>query len=386
VILESLGFNNTYALALSRDVADQHNLKTISDLRKVPELKMAFSHEFLKRKDGWPGLAKTYGLKGRPAGIEHALAYQALAEGKIDLTDVYSTDGELKKYDLLVLRDNLTFFPRYLAVPLMRSSLSRKVGPILNKLAGTLNEIRMQELNAKVLEGISVEEVAYVFLEKSNLLKKRSGPGKESFWSTLIARTLRHLKLTVLALAAAMAVAIPGGILVYRIRKLSRPLLYVTGALQTIPAIALLAFMIPLFGIGQTPAIVALFLYSLLPILRNTVTALFSIDPLLKKVAVGMGLTSLQRLTVVELPLASPTILAGIKTAAIITIGTATLAAFIGAGGLGEFIVTGLYLNDTTLIMQGAIPAALLAILTELFFEGLEKLFIPKHLLQKPIE
>jgi osmoprotectant transport system permease protein len=183
-----------------------------------------------------------------------------------------------------------------------------------------------------------------------------------------------------------MAIAIPAGVLVYRLPAISRPILYLTGLLQTIPSIALLAFMIPVFGIGVVPAIVALFLYALLPILRNTATALFSVDPLLKKVSVGMGLTTWQRLRHIELPLAAPTIFAGIKTAAVINIGTATLAAFIGGGGLGEPIVTGLALNDTKLILEGAIPAALLAVLVEFGFERLEKILIPKHLLQKAAE
>jgi osmoprotectant transport system permease protein len=205
-------------------------------------------------------------------------------------------------------------------------------------------------------------------------------------WSALLERTLTHIELTAIALALAMAIAIPAGVMVYRLPAMARPLLYITGLMQTVPSIALLAFMIPFFGIGTTPAIVALFLYALLPILRNTATALFSIDPLLKKVAVGMGLTTWQRLRHIEVPLAAPTIFAGIKTAAVINIGTATLAAFIGAGGLGEPIVTGLALNDTKLILEGAIPTALLAIIVEFGFERLEKIMIPKHLLQKTAE
>ena len=139
--------------------------------------------------------------------------------------------------------------------------------------------------------------------------------------------------------------------------------------------------MIPLFGIGERPAIIALFLYSLLPILRNTITALVTIDPLLKRVAEAIGLTRWEQLRHVLLPMALPYILAGVRTAAIISIGTATLAAFIGAGGLGEPIVTGLALNDTNLILQGAIPAAGLAILVELFFELLERLLVKPHML-----
>jgi osmoprotectant transport system permease protein len=141
--------------------------------------------------------------------------------------------------------------------------------------------------------------------------------------------------------------------------------------------------MIPLLGTGEKPAIVALFLYALLPILRSTAVALFTVDPILKKVSVGMGLTAWQRLRYVELPLAWPAVLGGIRTAAVINIGTATLATFIGAGGLGEPIAIGLQTHDPALILQGVIPAALLAILTELAFEGLEKMLVPKHLFRK---
>lgn len=175
----------------------------------------------------------------------------------------------------------------------------------------------------------------------------------------------------------------PVGVLLSIFPGVSKPVLYFSGLLQTIPSIALLAIMIPLFGIGIFPAIVALFLYALLPILRNTATGIFSVDPIIKKVASGMGLTRWQRLRYVEIPLAMPQIFAGIKTAAVINIGTATLAAFIGAGGLGEFIVTGLALNDTGLILRGAIPAAILAILIEFTFEMIERLYIPKHLKEK---
>jgi osmoprotectant transport system permease protein len=161
--------------------------------------------------------------------------------------------------------------------------------------------------------------------------------------------------------------------------------LYGAGLLQTIPSIALLALMIPLFGIGWMPAIVALFLYSLLPILRNTITALLTVDPLLRRVAVGMGLTPLQQVRWLLLPMALPTILAGVRTAAVISIGTATLAAFVGAGGLGEPIVTGLSLNDPRLILQGAVPAALLALATELAFELLERRLVPPPLRRDPL-
>jgi osmoprotectant transport system permease protein len=394
-LLEFFGFSNTYALAVSRAKAARLGLERISDLAKHPELRLGFSNEFLNRADGWPGLAQAYGLAFRPVGLEHALAYQALRDDKLDITDAYSTDGDLKKFDYVLLQDDRRYFPAYLAAPLVRTELDDRAKRVLEQLRGSSTESEMQALNESVQDGKKVADVAAQFLRRKGLLtgatarEQQAGtePASRSIeWGFLLACTLTHLKLTLIALLAGMAVAIPLGIVVYRFRSLSKGVLYVAGVLQTIPSIALLAFLIPFFGIGAKPAIVALFLYALLPILRNTATALFSIDPVLRKVSVGMGLTTWQRLRWIELPLAAPTILAGIKTAAVINIGTATLAAFIGAGGLGEPIVTGLALNDPSLILQGAVPAALLAVLTELAFELLERGLIPRHLLQKPAE
>jgi len=385
-LLDSFGFNNTYAIALGRKSAEHLRLKTISDLAKFLELRIGLSHEFLNRQDGWPGLAQTYRLPQRPVGIEHGLAYQAIREGKLDVTDVYSTDGDVKKYDLFLLDDDRRYFPQYLAAPLVRSDLDSRVKRVLEELRGAISEEEMVGMNAMALEGKSFAEVANGFLRGKGLLRHDTITIGRSKWGTLLYRAATHVKLTLIALLAGMAAAIPLGILVYRLRAISRWVIYVAGLLQTIPSIALLAFMIPFFGIGATPAVIALFLYALLPILRNTTTALFSIDPVLKTVSVGIGLTAWQRLRYIELPLGAPTILAGIKTAAVINIGTATLAAFIGAGGLGEPIVTGLALNDTALILEGAVPAAILAIITEFVFESLERLLIPKHLLQKAVE
>ncbi|MEE9271386.1 MAG: glycine betaine ABC transporter substrate-binding protein, partial [Candidatus Krumholzibacteria bacterium] len=336
---------------------------------------------FLNRLDGWRGLAVAYGLGGRPRGIEHGLAYAALDDGKIDVTDVYSTDGDIRKYDLVLLADDRAYFPSYLAAPLVHDGTSDRVRSVLNELAGRLTAEEMQALNGRVLlEGKTFADVAAGFLVRERLVQAGAHHTEAGLWRVLFLRTLTHLKLTLIALVAAILLAVPLGVVVYRLKGVSRAAIYIAGMLQTVPSIALLAFMIPLFGIGAVPAIIALFLYALLPILRNTATALYSIDPTLKKIAVGMGLTAWQRLRHVELPLAVPNVLAGIKTAAVINIGTATLAAFIGAGGLGEPIVTGLALNDTGLILEGAVPAAVLAIVTELGFEGLERLLIPRHL------
>ena len=381
-VLPPLGFNNTYALVMRRATADRLRLTNISGLRGQPALDLAFSHEFLNRQDGWPALAKHYGLVADVIGIEHGLAYQALAEETIDVTDAYSTDGELKRYDLRVLLDDKLFFPAYLAVPVVRTSMPQAAKDAIARLAGRLDDETMRGLNAQVVvDDRTFADVASSFLISSGLTAGNASQSTGLFES-IASNTITHLKLTAIALALACGIGIPAAVAVYRSTGLSNTILYVSGLLQTIPSIALLALMIPLLGVGQLPAIVALFLYSLLPIVRNTITALRTIDPIYKKVAVAMGLTRREQLRHVLFPLSLPHVLAGVKTAAVISIGTATLAAFIGAGGLGAPIVTGLALNNTELILQGAIPAAVLAILTELAFELLERRLIPAHMTQ----
>ena len=377
-LLPPFGFNNTYALALPRALAEDLDLSTISDLAARNDLEVAVSHEFLEREDGWPGLSRVYGFEWVPQGIEHGLAYQALADSAIHVTDAYSTDGELTRYDLKVLVDDRDFFPSYLAAPLVRADLPASAKARLGLVANTLDDAGMQAINASVMfGGADFAEAAAGYLDGIGVETDAVG---SRFWEQLRRNTARHVLLTAIALAAATCVGIALGLIVFRIAWLSRVVVYMTGLMQTIPSIALLALMIPLFGIGVVPAIAALFLYSLLPIVRNTVTALVTVDPVLQRVSRAMGLTRGQELRHVFVPLSMPSMLAGIRTAAVICIGTATLAAFIGAGGLGDPIVTGLSLNDTGLIMQGAIPAALLAVVTELAFEGIERTVVPKHL------
>ena len=393
-LLEFFGFSNTYAIAVSRQKAEQLGLKRISDLAHHPTLRLGFSPEFLNRPDGWAGLARAYGLSFRPVALEHALAYKAIQDDKLDLTDAYSTDGDLKKFDYVLLEDDRQFFPAYLAAPLVRAELPDSAKRVLEELRGTATATEMQALNESVQDGKSIPGAAADFLRRKGLLTGLRAtddaaavtPAGGIDWGLIGSATLTHVMLTLAALLMGIAVALPLGVLVYRSPRVSKVVLYVAGVLQTIPSIALLVLLIPIFGIGPKPAIVALFFYALLPILRNTATALFSIDPVLRKVSVGMGLTAWQRLRYIDLPLAAPTILAGVKTAAVINIGTATLAAFIGAGGLGELIVRGLTLNNVSLILQGAIPAALLAVVTELTFELLERGLIPRHLLQRAAE
>lgn len=377
-LLEPFGFNNTYAMVVKRQRAEALGLRSIGDLRRHPQLEIVVSHEFLEREDGWPGLTRAYGIQHEVVGIEHALAYQAIEGGAVDVTDGYSTDGEIERYDLIALEDDLGFFPKYLAAPLVREGLGPDVIQILGGLGDTLDDAQMQAMtSAVVFDKLSFAEVAQAFLAERGVVTEIP---QNPLLQSLATNTLRHLQLTFIALASAIVVGVGLSLVIFRSNHTSKAVIYFCGLLQTIPSIALLALMIPVFGIGFTPAILALFLYSLLPILRNTVTALTTIDPTLLRVAVAMGLSNREQLRYVYVPLSMPSMLAGIRTAAVISIGTATLAAFIGAGGLGEPIVTGLALNDVSLILQGAIPAAMLAIVTELLFEIVERFTVPGHL------
>ena len=361
-LLAEIGFNNTYAIAVRESVAQQFDLVSIGDLARVTNLPMVFSHEFLEREDGWPGLKSAYALTGSATGIEHGLAYQAISEGAIGVTDAYSTDGELVRYDLRVLNDDLNYFPNYNAAPLTSLKLPDSVRAVINELSGTINDSQMQALNAQVVfEKKSFAVVASNFLQSIGLQQANTESIPNPLWASLIKNTLRHLQLTGIALSIAIVIGLLLALLVYRNARISAAVIYFCGLMQTIPSIALLALMIPLFGIGMVPAIIALFLYSLLPILRNAVTALANVEPSLVGVCYALGMTQSEQLRHILLPLSAPAIFAGIRTAAVISIGTATLAAFIGAGGLGDPIVVGLSLNDSNLILQGAIPAALLA-------------------------
>ena len=375
-IVAEFGFNNSYAIAIGGELARERKLQGVSQLAAQPDLRLGFSLEFLNRPDGWPALQAHYGLPHVVSGLEHALAYRAIASGQLDVTDAYTTDGDLESFDLVLLDDDRQFFPRYDAILLARRDLPPSARRVLSRLEGSLDEAAIRRLNAQVgVDGLSPRQVVADFLELDN-------DGEPSVSANILRNTLVHLKLTGIALALACLFAIPLALYLTRYPRGAATVVYVSGLLQTIPSLALLAMLIPLLGLGQVPAITALFMYSLLPIIRNTLTGIASVDPLLRDLALGMGLTPWQKLRHVEVPLAMPMILAGIKTAAIISIGTATLAAFVGAGGLGEPIVTGLSLNDSGLILQGAIPAAALAIATEFLFEWLERALVPRHLVQ----
>lgn len=375
-----LGFNNTYALAVRGDGA----ARKISDLAGKPQLRFGLSHEFIGRADGWPGLAKRYGLPQQPRGLDHGIAYEALDQRQADVIDIYSTDAKIKRYGLRVLDDDLGYFPRYDAVLLYRLDLPTRfpaAWAAIGKLEGSIPAEQMIAMNAAVeIDGRSFAEVARARLAPSAQAKAGPGTGQQGmlaklFGPDLWTLTRQHLVLVLVSLALACMVGIPLGIVAALAPRLRQPVLALAGVLQTVPSLALLAILISLLGmIGTVPALVALFVYALLPVVRNTCTGILGVPPGMRLAALALGLTARQRLRHVDLPLALPVILAGVKTAAVMSVGTATIAAFIGAGGYGERITIGLALNDNDMLLAGALPAAVLALLTQLAFEVVERL------------
>jgi osmoprotectant transport system permease protein len=372
-----LGFNNTYALVMRQDRAAKLGIRKISDLRNHPDLKIGLTLEFLDRRDGWAPLSARYGLQMQNVrGIDHALGYAALANGSIDLKDAYSTDAKIEENNLIVLDDDLHFFPQYKAVFLYRLDLDGRAVAALEKLAGTIDEARMRHLNSEAERTKDYTYAAALYFGQKYVSPSNNLIGKIGRW------TLRHLELVGASLFLGIIVGIPLGIRASRPGPVSNFILSTTSMIQTIPSLALLALLVPIpfFGISPVTAIFALFLYSLLPIVRNTATGLQEIPTAVRESAAALGLEPQAQLWKVFFPLASRTILAGIKTSAIIDVGTATLAALIGVGGLGEPIISGLNLNDSGTILEGAIPAALLALLVQFFFDGLDRVFVPKGL------
>ncbi len=378
-----LGFENSYALGMRAAEARALGITRISDLRAHPDLSMGFSNEFLDRGDGWRGLKAAYGLPQTDVrGLAHDLAYRGVASGALDVIDVYTTDAEIVFHDLLALEDDAGYFPAYEAVILYRADLGERAPEVVEafgELAGTLDATTMSRLNGAVkLEGASEAVVAAGFLSRT--LGGRFEAGEESLWQRFRARTLEHLALVAMSLSAAIAVAVPLGVTAFRKPRLARWILGGAGILQTIPSLALFVFMIPLLGIGAPPAVMALFLYSLLPVVQNTYAGLADVPAPVRESAIALGLAPAARLRKVELPLATRSILAGIKTSAVINVGTATLAALIGAGGYGQPILTGIRLADTGLILEGAVPAAALALAVQAGFGLVERALLPRSL------
>ena len=378
-ITDSLGFSDTYAIGMREDRAAQLHITRMSDLASHPDLRFGFSNEFMDRTDGWPGIRQRYGLtQPQVRGLDHTLSYRAVASGAVDAIDLYSTDAEIPYYHLRTLTDDRHYFPRYEAVYLYRLELERSAPAFvtaLRTLCGRIDVAAMQRMNAEVkLNGMKESDVAARFLD---LPLRNDDAG---FWGRLLQRTIEHVKLVALSLGLAVLLAVPLGILAARWKRAGQLIIGLTGILQTVPSLAMFVFMIPLLGIGTWPAMAALFLYSLLPIVRNTHAGLVGIPLELRESGAALGLPESVRLRRVELPMAARSILAGIKTAAVINVGTATLAALIGAGGYGQPILTGIRLDNIGLILEGAVPAALLALLVQALFEGIELWLTPRGL------
>jgi osmoprotectant transport system permease protein len=387
-----LGFDNTYALAMLDTRAARLGISSISDLARKPELKLGLSHEFLNRKDGWPPLKSAYTLPFDPLGLDHGLAYEALAKGKIDVMDIYSTDAKIARYGLRVLNDDKHFFPAYDALLLYRLDVPGrfpKIWAALQKLESGISEKQMVAMNAEAeLTGKPFAAIAADFLSAGAGHKPAESTGR-NFLTLLFAAdfwhlTAEHLLLVFVSLGAAIVLGIPLGVCAAYVPAARQPILSAVGVIQTLPSLALLAFLISALGIiGVIPALIALFLYALLPIVRNAYAGLSDIQPSLKEAAQSLGLPFFARLRLIELPLASRAILAGIKTSAVINVGTATIAAFVGAGGYGERIVRGLALNDSATLLAGAIPAAALALVLQGGFELLDRWLIPVGLRER---
>lgn len=398
--LPPLGFENTYAVSVRPATADSLDLATLSDLaREAPELTGGMSPDFIGRADGLEGLREAYGIEledVRP--LMQAVKYDALDDAEVDVIDGYSTDGRIARYGFVILEDDRGFFPPYDAAALVGARLAaERPGALaaLGELSGRLDEPSVRALNRRVeVDGEPVSRVAEDALEELGLTdvgpsegEWRSGSDRASFlaylWSrrdATLAETQRHLLLVTISMFSGLLLALPLGLLLERRREWAEGVIRSVGVLQTIPSIALLAFMIPWFGIGVLPAVVALFLYSLFPMVRNTFSGVRDADPAAVSSARALGMTERQLLKHVRLPLAAPVIMAGVRTAAVINVGTATLAAFIGAGGLGDPIVAGLALSDTHMILAGAVPAALMAILVDASLGFVERKVAPAGL------
>jgi osmoprotectant transport system permease protein len=386
-----LGFNNSYALGMRADRAAELAISRISDLARHPGLRLGLSQEFLNRSDGWPALSRAYGLPHAPRGLDHGLAYEALAAGRVDVIDAYTTDAKIRRYDVRLLDDDLGFFPRYDAVILYRRDFPQRypeAWSALVRLEGAISAPRMAAMNAEAeLAGRPFESIARAFFEGEVVGGAAVPPHRgHGFWRALWAPdfgrlTLEHLVLLVASLVPAAAVGVPLGVAAAYSRRAGRWILAFVGLMQTVPALALLAFLISAMGmIGAVPAVIALFLYALLPIVRNTASGLADLPLPLREAARALGLPAFARLRSIELPLASRSIFAGIKTSAVICVGTATIAAFIGAGGYGERIVAGLAVNDSAMLLAGAVPAAALALAVQWGFDLLERRLIPAGL------
>lgn len=396
IMSQPLCFANTYALGMLESRAAELGIRRISDLVDHPDLRYSLSQEFVEREDGWGKMSAAYGIQvPRPNGNDHALTYKQLEAGAADVIDLYSTDSKIQTLNIRVLEDDLSFFPDYAAVLLFREELQDNAPGLVNvirSLEGKISNPQMVQLNARCeVDGLSEAEVAAEFWTRQMGQPVRAEDS--SVVMNILRNTIEHLDLVRMSLVSCILVAIPLGVIAARNRWIGQAVLGTIGVLQTIPGIALLVMLIaPVewlggrllgrdgLGASVVPVIVALFIYSLLPIVRNTYTGLSTIPGTLRESADALGMDAWSRFSRIEFPLALPSILSGIKTAAVINVGFACLGAMIGGGGYGQPIFSGVRLSDTGLILQGAVPAAVMALLVQGLFEVIEKSCVSRGL------
>ena len=398
-----LGFENTYALAVRNSDPRFKKIHSISQLEgKTNLFEIGMGHEFMERKDGFSNFVKKYELnfeKNKTWTMNQGLMYSALKNKKMDMIMAYSTDGRIKAFDLKTLEDDKRFFPAYEVAYLTRKDVLRqypKIKKAFKELEGNITEKEMIFLNNQV-DQLKYDSTQIVrnFLVKKNLLEDSIQnlthqnwldyyiSKKEYFFKIFY----EHLLLIFVSLFFALLLAVPIGLWASYNVKVEKTVFLIVNTLQTVPSLALLAIFIPFLGIGFLPAVVTLFIYSLLPIIRNTFEGIKNIDRVFISAGAGIGLSSWQILRYIQVPLALPMILAGVRTSAVIVVGTATLAAFIGAGGLGDPIFRGIATLNSKLIFLGAVPACLLAIFIDRLLAFLETVIIPKGLkLEKNIK
>ena len=398
-----LGFENTYALAVRDSDPRFKNIHSISQLKgKTNFLNIAAGHEFMERKDGFSNFIKKYQLHFQEDKIwtmNQGLMYSALKNKKMDMVMAYSTDGRIQAFDLKTLKDDKRFFPAYGAAYLTRREFldqNPKIKKAFKELEGSIAEKEMIFLNNQV-DQLKYDGAQAVknFLIKKNLLEEDIQNLKQEGWLDYYLSKkeyffkifYEHLLLIFVSLFFALLLAVPIGLWASYNIRVEKFVFLIVNTLQTVPSLALLAIFIPFLGIGFLPAVVTLFIYSLLPIIRNTFEGVKNIDRVFISAGAGIGLNSWQILRHIQIPLALPMILAGVRTSAVIVVGTATLAAFIGAGGLGDPIFRGIAALNSKLIFLGAVPACLLAILIDRLLAFSETVIIPKGLkLEKNIK
>lgn len=392
--LPPIGFNNTYAITVRRDTATSEGWSVISDL--VPSaqaLRAGFTAEFMERPDGYPGLRHAYGVQfGRTIDLNPGLMYEAVADEQVDVICAFATDGRISEFGLQTLKDDRSFFPPYDAAPVIRGETVRahpELREALAPLAGTITNEGMRRMNHAVdVLKRKPSDVARAWIfehvgrRAHDDIANETGHRSRGFFGLLLERrnevgkkSVEHLVLTILGTLIAVIIGVPLGVLVQRCTSLRGPVMAFTEIVQTIPSLAMLAFLFAVYGLlGKAPAVTALVLYALLPIVLNTFTGLREVPRQIVEAADGVGMSSWQRLWMVELPLAAPVIIAGIRAATVLTVGIATLSTYIGAGGLGDFIERGLSRNDTRLTLLGAAPAALMAVCFSLLIRYFERL------------